>query len=82
MSTFGISYSELSGQINVGHLNTAGTAFTSKESLTDAVLLAVAHYVMGQFNGGLRMDFTNNNTGGRITLEVRAVEVQDEEQQQ
>lgn len=52
---YGIDYSPLSGQINIGRVNKAGTMFTSKEPLTLESVAAVCRYVLDRYPEGMTL---------------------------
>lgn len=68
MTDFGVSYGSLSGKIYAGRINKAGTAFTSKSDQTMPALLAVADYVLGQFDGEVEL-LSKGELGYRIIVE-------------
>lgn len=78
MTTYAVQAGGLSRAIYVGRVNKAGTAFTSKDDLTDEVLLAVVDYVRRHFNGDMEMTFHADNQP-TIHLTITAREEHDDE---
>jgi hypothetical protein len=68
--TFGIQYSSLSGQIQVGRINKAGTEFTQHEYQTNPALYAVAEYVVNRMGGSMYI----SRDGKRYDIDVTEVE--------
>jgi hypothetical protein len=70
MADYGIQAASLSQAIHVGRINKAGTAFTSKDDLTDEALYAVAQFVRRHFAGSMSMTFSGINGAEDFTLTV------------
>jgi hypothetical protein len=72
MSTtkYAVQASLLTPAIHVGRANKAGTAFVDKAEMTDDVLLAVAAYVEGHFNGRLRAGYKGDDHDLSIQVSV------------
>lgn len=69
MSDFGIQYSGLSGQIQIGRVNRAGTEFTRKQYATNPSVFAVAEYIYHQMDGGMFIGFDGKRYSIDVTLE-------------
>lgn len=66
---FGVQYSPLSGQIQIGRVNKAGTEFTEHEYQTYPVVFAVAEYVEQQREGAMYIAYG----GRRYEIDVKLV---------
>lgn len=66
---FGVQYSQLSGQIQVGRINKAGTEFTQHEYQTNPAVYAVAAYVVKQMGGSMYIELN----GKRYDIDVTEV---------
>lgn len=53
--TYGITYSPLTGRINIGRTNKSHTRFHTKEDHTTAALIAAAEHVIEQHQGQVEM---------------------------
>ena len=57
MPTYGVQAAAFEPKINVGKLNSSGTAFAEKEEATGMVLRAVIEYVREHFDGSATIEF-------------------------
>lgn len=67
---YAINRAALTGNIYVGRVNKAGTAFTDKKEQTDRAVRVVAEYILEEFGGGLVINY---NDGTRFEIKVKQV---------